>query len=142
MMEVSQSYRSPAPALASAVNAPKQLQAEKAPTELPAPKSVTATDQALRTKNAEKGKPSAEQAQQSGTPPLQNQKERPSPDFELDPETQSLIYKAINEASGEVVRQIPTDAILQLRAYVKEGNAGGEQPPPDQNESTPFALEA
>jgi uncharacterized FlaG/YvyC family protein len=38
----------------------------------------------------------------------------------IDPETKSLVLKVTEEPSGKVVRQIPDEVILKLRAYVRE----------------------
>lgn len=35
----------------------------------------------------------------------------------IDPESESLIYVATNTDTGEVVRQIPSETLLRLRAY-------------------------
>ncbi len=40
--------------------------------------------------------------------------------FSLDEKTDSVVVKLINSDSGEVVRQIPPEEILRLRAYYKE----------------------
>jgi hypothetical protein len=38
----------------------------------------------------------------------------------IDPQTKSLVLKVTEEPSGDVVRQIPDEVILKLRAYVRE----------------------
>jgi FlaG protein len=38
----------------------------------------------------------------------------------IDRETKSLVLKVTEEPSGKVVRQIPDEVILKLRAYVRE----------------------
>jgi uncharacterized FlaG/YvyC family protein len=38
----------------------------------------------------------------------------------IDPQTNSLVLKITKESTGEVVRQIPDEVILRLRAYVRE----------------------
>jgi flagellar protein FlaG len=40
--------------------------------------------------------------------------------FSLDEKTDSVVVKLIDSDSGEVVRQIPPEEILRLRAYYKE----------------------
>lgn len=52
--------------------------------------------------------------------------------FELEPETETLIYKAIDAEDGDVVRQVPEDVILKLRATYND-NA----PQPDIQAGTP-----
>lgn len=37
----------------------------------------------------------------------------------LDPESESLIYVAMDRESGEVVRQVPSETLRKLRAYAK-----------------------
>ncbi|MCX2722049.1 hypothetical protein [Roseibium salinum] len=37
----------------------------------------------------------------------------------LDPESESLVYVARNTETGHVVRQIPSETLLRLRAYAK-----------------------
>lgn len=36
--------------------------------------------------------------------------------FEVEPDTETLIYKAVDAEDGDVVRQVPEDVILKLRA--------------------------
>lgn len=36
--------------------------------------------------------------------------------FEVEPDSETLIYKAVDSEDGEVVRQVPEDVILKLRA--------------------------
>jgi hypothetical protein len=38
----------------------------------------------------------------------------------IDPETKSLVFKVVDERSGEVKRQIPDEVILRLRAHVRD----------------------
>lgn len=38
----------------------------------------------------------------------------------LEPKTREVIYQSVNEETGEVVRQVPDEAILRLRAYARE----------------------
>lgn len=40
--------------------------------------------------------------------------------IEVDAETQALVFRAVDEATGEVVRQVPDQALLRLRAYARE----------------------
>src|SRR5215212_3245517 len=53
----------------------------------------------------------------------------------IDPRTRELVFQTISKETGEVVRQIPDEAILRLRAYVREmqeaeekGRAGSDVP--------------
>jgi flagellar protein FlaG len=53
----------------------------------------------------------------------------------IDPRTRELVFQTISKETGEVVRQIPDEAILRLRAYVREmrdaedKNRGGSDVP-------------
>ena len=38
----------------------------------------------------------------------------------IDPKTREVVFQAVNERTGEVVRQFPDEAILRLRAYTRE----------------------
>src|SRR5215813_2787263 len=42
----------------------------------------------------------------------------------LDPATQDLIFKVIDVRSRQVVRQIPDEALLRMRAYARALSAG------------------
>ncbi|MEP0518638.1 MAG: flagellar protein FlaG [Hyphomicrobiales bacterium] len=41
--------------------------------------------------------------------------------FEVEPDTETLIYKAIDAEDGDIVRQVPEDVILKLRATYNDG---------------------
>lgn len=38
----------------------------------------------------------------------------------IDPKTREIVYQAVDSKSGNVIRQIPSDAILRLRAYYRD----------------------
>jgi hypothetical protein len=38
----------------------------------------------------------------------------------VDADTQELVFRAISEESGEVLRQVPDQAMLRIRAYTRE----------------------
>ena len=38
----------------------------------------------------------------------------------VDPRTRELVFQTISKETGEVVRQVPDEAILRLRAYVRD----------------------
>jgi flagellar protein FlaG len=40
--------------------------------------------------------------------------------LEIDPKTKEVIFQVVNKETGEVLRQIPDEAMLKLRAYAKE----------------------
>jgi hypothetical protein len=37
----------------------------------------------------------------------------------IDPATQQVIYQAVDKLSGEVVRQVPDEALMRLRVYAR-----------------------
>src|SRR5215210_7037767 len=41
----------------------------------------------------------------------------------IDPETRDIVFQAVDERTGEVVRQVPDEMLLRLRAYVREISA-------------------
>ena len=44
--------------------------------------------------------------------------------LDIDPETQSVVFRLISESSGSVVVQYPADVQLQLRAYLASSDVG------------------
>jgi len=76
-------------------------------TELDAARSVTATNAS-----------SATTAQDPAlvTPPRQDTAQN----IVLDPQSREVIFREISRRSGEVIDQIPGDAMLKLRAYYRE----------------------
>ena len=48
-------------------------------------------------------------------------------DVVLDPQTREVIYKVIDNRSRQVVRQVPEEALLRMRAYTR-AIARGESP--------------
>ncbi len=48
---------------------------------------------------------------------------------EIDPETQSVVFKLISEDSGSVVVQIPSEVQLNVRAYVLAAETDTEAQP-------------
>jgi uncharacterized FlaG/YvyC family protein len=45
----------------------------------------------------------------------------------VDPRTRELVFQTISKDTGEVVRQIPDEAVLRLRAYVRDLMEAEEQ---------------
>ncbi|WP_430511773.1 hypothetical protein [Pannonibacter phragmitetus] len=43
----------------------------------------------------------------------------------LDPESQSYIYVAMDQETGEVIQQVPSETLRKLRAYAKAGDEPG-----------------
>ncbi len=95
----------PGPGDAPRVNAPPALGAVK--TELPAQATV---QQAAATP-----KPTA--AKSGPDPDAASEVSR---DVTIDASTQELVFKTINQKSGEVVSQVPDKALLRMRAYSRE----------------------
>jgi hypothetical protein len=48
----------------------------------------------------------------------------------IDPKTREIIHQRVNEETGEVVRQIPDEAILKLRAFAREMRERAENTAP------------
>lgn len=46
----------------------------------------------------------------------------------IDPDTKQVIYKAVDTRSGQIVQQLPDEALLKLRAYVRANGAKTEGP--------------
>lgn len=40
--------------------------------------------------------------------------------LEIDPKTREVVFQAVDRETGEVVRQIPEEAMLKIRAYARE----------------------
>ncbi len=40
--------------------------------------------------------------------------------IEIEPKTREVVYQKVNEETGEVVRQVPDEALMRLRAYARE----------------------
>lgn len=38
----------------------------------------------------------------------------------IDPKTREILYQKVNKETGEVVRQVPDEALMRLRAYARE----------------------
>ena len=94
-----------------------------AKTDLPAKETVTPTNETQNSRRAADN----EQAQQ--------QAQRNSPQIErrnvLDPDSNSLVYVATNTDTGQVLRQIPSETLLRLRAYAETvENQQSEAPSP------------
>lgn len=47
----------------------------------------------------------------------------------IDPKTREIVFQAVDTKSGEVIRQIPSDAILRLRAYYRDAPTLAEPKP-------------
>jgi flagellar protein FlaG len=60
----------------------------------------------------------------------------------VDPKTREIVYQAVDTKSGEIIRQIPSDAILRLRAYYRDAPVTQEQAAPTPEEKEPLASPA
>jgi uncharacterized FlaG/YvyC family protein len=46
--------------------------------------------------------------------------------IEIDPKTREVVFQVIDRETGDVIRQTPDEAILRLRAYMRELRAAEE----------------
>ncbi len=82
-------------------------------TDLPAEETVRPTADSSGSQRAadnEQNHPNQQSALERYTPSVTRQNV-------IDPDSESLIYVATNTETGEVVRQIPSETLLRLRAY-------------------------
>jgi uncharacterized FlaG/YvyC family protein len=102
---------SPTAAIARPAATPAPAQ-QTVPTDLPAAKTVTAAPQAtsLRTDLARTNAKTVE------AKTIQNNVTR---DVTFDPQTREVVYKVIDSRSRQVVRQVPSEALLRMRAYTR-----------------------
>ena len=99
----------PTAAFARPAAAPAPTQ-QTVSTELPSAKTVTAAQNAAPVRND-----------------LKRADENVTRDVVLDPQTREVIYKVIDNRSRQVVRQVPAEALLRMRAYTR-AIARGESP--------------
>jgi uncharacterized FlaG/YvyC family protein len=106
--------RPPSPtytAITPATRAPEQKE-PSVKTELPSEETVSPSVE------TERGKRSADYDREP-----RSQKEQLVPAVErrnvIDPDSESMVYVATNTETGQVVRQIPSETLLRLRAYAK-----------------------
>jgi hypothetical protein len=86
---------------------------DPAATELPPSKTVT---------------PSA------ATTPARNDPQSTTHEVIIDPQTREVIYRVIDVRSRQVVRQVPDEALLRVRAYTK-ALASGDSPSKAQSQA-------
>jgi uncharacterized FlaG/YvyC family protein len=108
------SVRPPLPsytAITPATRAPERTE-PATKTDLPVSNTVTPSAE------GDQGRPAAENEKRGETrlDAIRPQIERKNI---VDPESDSLIYVATDSNSGEVVRQVPSETLLKLRAYAK-----------------------
>src|SRR5262249_25538015 len=99
----------PTAALARVAASPAPTQQTVA-TDLPATKTVTAPQNATPLRND-----------------LKRAEESVTRDVTLDQQTREVVYKVIDPRSRQVVRQVPAEALLRMRAYTR-AIARGESP--------------
>jgi uncharacterized FlaG/YvyC family protein len=58
--------------------------------------------------------------------------------FEVEPETETLVFKAISSDDGDVVRQVPEDIILKLRAAYNGSKPSSEPAVTELENRQPF----
>ena len=46
---------------------------------------------------------------------------------EIDPETRDVIFRLVDTQTGDLVSQMPAEAILNMRAYVRDTETGGAE---------------
>ena len=81
-------------------------------TELDAARSVTAANSSSAT--------AAHDAAQVAPPRRDTPRQDTAQNIVLDPQSREVIFREISRRSGEVIDQIPGDAMLKLRAYFRE----------------------
>jgi flagellar protein FlaG len=47
--------------------------------------------------------------------------------IEIDPQTREVVFQVVDRDTGRVIRQTPDEAVLRLRAYVRELRAAEER---------------
>lgn len=121
-MDISSSTAGAPPPLAVATpaKAPARESVPPVETETSRPKSVpaeTATDKAGERRD-EKAEAKANRDSVGQEKTFNSEANQPQIDrlFEVEPETETLVYKAIDPDDGDIVRQVPEDIILKLRA--------------------------
>lgn len=109
-MDIAVTIKPPAIVAPAALSRPDAAPVRQAvPTELAAPKAVTAAETSARPHNA-------------GTQPPVLTRE-----VFVDAQTREVIFRVIDERSRRVVRQMPDQALLRMRAY-NQALVAGETP--------------
>ena len=104
--------RPPSPtytAITPATRAPEQNE-PSAKTELPAEETVTPANESENSQRAANNERDQRSLLERYAPTVERQNV-------IDPDSESLIYIATNTETGQVVRQIPSETLLRLRAY-------------------------
>ena len=111
-----------APAAAYAATRTRDPGVDAVKTDLPAKKAVETAEKAEKPAARKEARTFEDRAEVSA-----NAKARREIELEFDKKANATVYKSIDSDSGEVVQQMPSDAFLKVRAYVRESAA----PPPE-----------
>ncbi|MGJ8531586.1 MAG: flagellar protein FlaG [Alphaproteobacteria bacterium] len=143
-MDISSSISGAAPPLAVATptKAPARESVPPVETEVSRPKSVpaeTAADKASERRD-EKSEAKSDRDSIGQDKGFNAEANRPQIDrlFEVEPETETLVYKAVDPDDGDVVRQVPEDIILKLRAAYNDTQPSPEPVDTAAKLSAPF----
>jgi uncharacterized FlaG/YvyC family protein len=117
-MEVGSIARTPAP---SAANAPQRADTLAASSAVKTELKPEAAVQQVREVEAPRFDPTNETASRAALD--QVVRETISRRIVLEPKTREVLFQTVNEETGEVVRQVPDEALLRLRAYAREMRA-------------------
>lgn len=121
-MDIASTSAGAPPSVASPppVKAPEKETAQPVKTEQPKAKAVQAETSSERVgdKPEESASEAAAETDAAASEGFDQTATTPKVDrlFEVEPDTETLIYKAIDAEDGDVVRQVPEDVILKLRA--------------------------
>ena len=97
-----------------------------AETDLPAPQSVSQPPPPDIAGDSPPDRDDAEAAGQRDPVEARTPQARTRREYELDRETAELVFRTIDEQTGETVNQIPSEMILKLRAYARENGQSVE----------------
>ncbi|MEH6725438.1 MAG: hypothetical protein V7703_04700 [Hyphomicrobiales bacterium] len=129
-------------AVATPAKAPARESVPPVATETSRPKSVpaeTASDKATERRDekaeAKADRDSVGQEKSSRIASISPQLDRL---FEVEPETETLVFKAISSDDGDVVRQVPEDIILKLRAAYHDTKSSLDTKVTNTEERLPF----
>lgn len=129
-------------AVATPAKAPAQDSAPPIETETSRPKSVpaeTATDKATeRREEKAEAKADRDSVGQEESPNAESFSRQLDRLFEVEPETETLVYKAVDSDDGDIVRQVPEDVILKLRATYNDNKPLQDSEDPNSEPREPF----
>ena len=108
----------PTAAIARPAAVPASTQ-QTVPTDLPAAKTVIASPTVASLRN--------DVARNDVKSVVRNVQDNVTRDVTFDPQTREVVYKVIDARSRQVVRQVPSEALLRMRAYTR-GLAQGQSP--------------